>query len=162
MLSIIVAKASNNAIGKDNKLLWNIKDDLRRFKEITQGHTIIMGSKTFKSLRRVLPNRFHVVLTRNKDFVYDDKNVKIIHNFDEIEQYIKDNKENFVIGGGIIYKMLLPSCNRLYVTEIEKEFEADTFFPDIKKDEWKIVKIEDGPKDENDFKYKYINYERIK
>ena len=78
MLSIIVAKASNNIIGKDNKLIWHIADDLKRFKKLTTGHTIIMGRKTFESLGRVLPNRYHIVLSRNKDFSIENENVKII------------------------------------------------------------------------------------
>ena len=160
MLSLIVAKASNNAIGKDNQLLWKIKDDLNRFKKITTGHTIIMGLNTFKSLGRVLPNRFHVVLSADKEFFVDDKNVKIVHSPEELKQYINDNNENFVVGGGSIYKMLLPYCTKLYITEVEKDFEADTFFPEINSKEWKIVKEEIGPKDDNDFVYKYVDYER--
>ena len=162
MLSLIVAKASNNAIGKDNKLLWNIKDDLRRFKEITNGHTLIMGLNTFKSLGRVLPNRFHVVLSGDKNFSFDDKNVKVIYTPEEIEPYINDENENFVAGGASMYKMLLPYCKKLYITEVEKDFEADTFFPEINKKEWEIVKVEDGPKDENNFTYKYVDYKRKK
>ena len=162
MLSLIVAKARNNAIGKDNQLLWNIKDDLNRFKKLTTGHTIIMGLNTFKSLGRVLPNRFHVVLSGDKDFKIDNENVKVIYTPNELEQYIKDKNENFIIGGGSIYKMMLPYCSKLYITEVEKDFDADTFFPEIDKNIWRIVKEEDGPKDNNDFTYKYIDYERIK
>ena len=139
MLSLIVAKARNNAIGKDNKLLWNIKDDLNRFKKLTTGHTIIMGLNTFKSLGKVLPNRFHVVLSGDKEFKIDDENVKVIYSPNEIEQYITDNNENFIIGGGSIYKMMLPYCSKLYITEVEKDFDADTFFPEIDRNVWKVV-----------------------
>ena len=162
MLSLIVAKARNNAIGKDNQLLWNIKDDLNRFKKLTTGHTIIMGLNTFKSLGRVLPNRFHVVLSGDKDFKIDNENVRVIYTPNELKEYIKDENENFIIGGGSIYKMMLPYCSKLYITEVEKDFDADTFFPEIDKNIWRIVKEEDGPKDNNDFTYKYIDYERIK
>lgn len=161
MLSIIVAKSKNNVIGKDNKLIWNIPDDLKRFKKLTTNHTIIMGRKTFESLGRVLPNRKHIVLTNDKNYTVDNPNVQIIHNAEELSKYEEDNQEHFVIGGAIIYKLLLPKCNKLYITEIEQEFEGDTFFPEIKQDEWKVVKKEEGPQDDNVFKYYYIDYERI-
>ena len=162
MLSIIVAKSKNNVIGKDNKLIWNIPDDLKRFKKLTTNHTIIMGRKTFESLGRVLPNRKHIVLTNDKRYTVDNPNVQIIHDVEELSKYEEDNQEHFVIGGAMIYKLLLPKCNRLYITEIDKEFEGDTFFPEIKQDEWKIVKKETGPQDDNTFKYYYIDYERIR
>lgn len=162
MLSIIVAKSKNNVIGKDNKLIWNIPDDLKRFKKLTTNHTIIMGRKTFESLGRVLPNRKHIVLTNDKRYTVDNPNVQIIHDVEELSKYEKDNQEHFVIGGAMIYKLLLPKCNRLYITEIDEEFEGDTFFPEIKQDEWKIVKKETGPQDDNTFKYYHIDYERIR
>ena len=162
MLSIIVAKSKNNVIGKDNKLIWNIPDDLKRFKKLTTNHTIIMGRKTFESLGRVLPNRKHIVLTNDKSYTVDNPNVQIIHDVEELSKYEKDNQEHFVIGGAMIYKLLLPKCNRLYITEIDEEFEGDTFFPEIKQAEWKIVKKEEGPQDDNTFKYYYIDYERIR
>lgn len=160
MLSIIVAKASNNVIGDNNKLIWNIPDDLKRFKNLTTGHTIIMGRKTFESIGRVLPNRFHIILTRDKNYKVEDENVKVINDISELDRYIEDNKEHFVIGGAMIYKLLMPKCSKLYITQIEKEFEGDAIFPDIDKNEWEIVKEEIGPKDDNDFEYKYIDYVR--
>lgn len=162
MLSIIVAKSKNNVIGKDNKLIWNIPDDLKRFKKLTTNHTIIMGRKTFESLGRVLPNRKHIVLTNDKRYTVDNPNVQIIHDVEELSKYEEDNQEHFVIGGAMIYNLLLPKCNKLYITEVEQEFEGDTFFPEIKQDEWKIVKKETGPQDDNTFKYYYIDYERIR
>lgn len=160
MLSIIVAKAKNNVIGKDNKLIWKISDDLKRFKNLTTGHTIIMGRKTFESLGRVLPNRFHIVLTRDENYKIDNENVKIVHNVDELEEYISDSEEHFVIGGEMIYKLLLSKSNKLYITQLDKDFEGDTYFPEINEDEWKIVKNVKGPEDDNDFEYNYIDYER--
>lgn len=162
MLSIIVAKSKNNVIGKDNKLIWNIPDDLKRFKKLTTNHTIIMGRKTFESLGRVLPNRKHIVLTNDENYTVDNPNVQIIHDVEELSKYEEDNQEHFVIGGAMIYKLLLPKCNKLYITEVDEEFEGDTFFPEIKQDEWKIVKKETGPQDDNTFKYYYIDYERIR
>ncbi len=161
MLSIIVAKSQNNVIGKNNGLIWNIPDDLKRFKMLTTNHTIIMGRKTFESIGRVLPNRFHIILSNDENYKVNNSNVKIVNNIDELEQYIQDEAEHFVIGGAMIYKLLMPKCNKLYITQVEKEFEGDTFFPEINEKEWKIVKEEIGPKDENDFEYRYIDYERI-
>ncbi len=161
MLSIIVAKASNNIIGKDNKLIWHIADDLKRFKKLTTGHTIIMGRKTFESLGRVLPNRYHIVLSRNKDFSIENENVKIIPDISFLDEYIKDNEEHFVIGGASIYKLLMPYVQKMYITEIEKEFEGDTSFPEVNMEEWTITEKEEGPYDEkNEFKYTYVTYER--
>lgn len=161
MLSIIVAKAKNNVIGNNNQLIWHIKDDLKRFKNLTTNHNIIMGRKTFESLGRVLPNRFHIVFTRDRSYKIGDERVKIIYDIEEIKQYIYDENENFVIGGAQIYKMLLPYCKKLYITQINKEFEGDVYFPSIDKKDWKISSISKGPKDENDFDYEYILYERV-
>ena len=160
MLSIIVAKAKNNVIGKDNKLIWNIPYDLKRFKDLTTGHTIIMGKKTFNSLGRVLPNRFHIILSSDKNFKVENENVRVINDVNELDKYINDNEEHFVIGGGMIYKLLISKCSKLYITQIEKEFDGDTFFPEINENEWKILKTESGPKDDNDFEYNYIEYIR--
>ena len=161
MLSIIVAKAQNNIIGKDNKLLWHLPEDLKRFKNLTTGHTIIMGRKTFESLGRVLPNRKHIVFTQNPDFKVNDENVKVVHSMLEIQEYIEDKEENFVIGGAMIYNLLMPYVNKMYVTEIHKDFEGDTFFPKINLDIWKEVSREKGEKtDENDFDYDFVIYER--
>lgn len=163
MLSIIVAKAKNNIIGKNNKLLWHLPDDLRRFKELTMGHTIIMGRKTFESLENVLPGRKHIVFTQNPDFKINDENVQVVHSMLEIQEYIENNEENFVIGGAMIYNLLMPYVTKMYVTEIEKDFQGDAFFPRIDTQVWKEVSREKGVKDENnDFDYDYVVYERIK
>ncbi len=161
MLSIIVAKAQNNIIGKDNKLLWHIKDDLKRFKNLTTGHVIIMGRKTFESLGGILPNRKHIIFSQNPDFKVENENVKIVHSMLEIQEYIESEEECFVIGGAMIYNLLMPYVNKMYVTEIHKDFEGDTFFPKINLDVWKEVSREKGPKDlENSFDYEYVVYER--
>ncbi len=161
MLSIIVAKAKNNTIGKDNKLLWNIPDDLKRFKELTINHNIIMGRKTFESIGRILPNRKHIIFSQNPDFKIDNENIEIVHSMLQIQQYIEDENENFVIGGAMIYNLLMPYVTKMYVTEIDKDFEGDTVFPRINPDIWQEISREDGPKDEeNDFKYQYVVYKR--
>ena len=161
MLSIIVAKAKNNVIGKDNKLIWHLSDDLKRFKKLTTGHTIIMGRKTFESLGRVLPNRKHIVFTQNPDFKVNDENVEIVHSMLQIQEYIENEEEAFVIGGAVIYNLLMPYVKKMYVTEIDKEFSGDTFFPKIDDTKWKEISREKGPEDEeNDFTYTYVIYER--
>ena len=158
MLSIIVAKAKNNIIGKDNSMLWKLPDDLKRFKEKTSGHTIIMGRKTFESLGGILPDRKHIILSRNPDFNIDSDCVKVVHSLLELQDYMDDEEEHFVIGGAIIYNLLMPYCKKMYVTQLDKDFEGDTLFPKI-NDEWKEVSRENGPEDGiNNFSYEYITY----
>lgn len=162
MLSIIVAKAKNNTIGKNNKLLWHISDDLKRFKKITTGHTIIMGRKTFESLEKVLPDRKHIIFSQNPDFKVNDEHVEIVHSMLQIQEYIESEEENFVIGGAMIYNLLMPYVSKMYVTEIDKEFDGDAFFPRISSEKWKEVSREVGPEDfNNNFKYEYVVYEKI-
>ena len=156
MLSIIVAKAKNNVIGKNNKLLWNLPGDLKRFKNLTTGHTIIMGRKTFESIGRVLPNRKHVILSNNPDFKVENENVEIVHSVQDLQKYISDEEENFVIGGAMIYNLLMPYVTKLYVTEIEKDFEGDAVFPKINLEEWKEINRE--LKKENDLEYYFVDY----
>ena len=161
MLSLIVAKAKNNTIGKDNHLLWHIPDDLKRFKERTTGHTIIMGRKTFESLGRVLPNRKHIILCNDAQMNIDNENVEILSDISLLDKYKNSEEENFIIGGATIYKLLMPYANKMYITKINQDFEGDVYFPEIKDEEWKKVKIEKGLKnEENPFDYEYIDYVR--
>ena len=161
MLSIIAAISDNNVIGKDNKLIWHLPEDLKRFKELTTGHTIIMGRKTFESLGRVLPNRKHIVLTRDINYNIDDENVEIVNEIEKLEEHLKPEEENFVIGGAIIYRQLLNKADKLYITRIHEKFEGDAYFPVIKEDEWNIVEKIQGIKDEkNSYDYEFITYER--
>ena len=162
MLSIIVAVANNNVIGKDNKLIWHLPEDLKRFKALTTGHTIIMGRKTFESLGKVLPNRKHIVFSNNPDFKVNDENVEVVHSLLQIQEYIESEEEAFVIGGAMMYNFLMPYVSKMYVTEIEKEFEGDTFFPRIDDKKWKEISREKGPEDgENNFEYNYVVYQKI-
>ncbi len=163
MLSIIVAVAENNVIGKDNKLIWHLPEDLKRFKKLTTGHTIIMGRKTFESLGRVLPNRKHVILCNDMELNIEDENVEVLEDISMLKQYIDSTEENFIIGGATIYKLLLPYANKIYLTLIHEKFEGDVFFPEIDEREWKIVETEKGLKDEkNPYDYEYITYTREK
>ena len=161
MLSIIVAIAKNNAIGKDNKLLWHLPEDLKRFKRLTTGHNIIMGRKTFESLGRVLPNRHHVILCNDVKLNIEDENVEILDDISKLDKYINSEEENFVIGGATMYKLLMPYAKKMYITEIDKDFDGDVYFPEISLNEWKVTEREEGPEDnENDFEYEYVTYER--
>ena len=163
MLSIIVAKAKNNVIGKDNQLIWNLPEDLKRFKSMTTGHTIIMGRKTFESLGRVLPDRKHIVFSQNPDFQVNDENVEVVHSMLQIQQYIESDEEAFVIGGAMIYGLLMPHVTKMYITQINENFEGNIIFPKFDTEKWEVIEREEGIKDENNkFDYDYITYKKIK
>ena len=163
MLSIIVAIANENVIGKDNKLIWHLPEDLKHFKNLTTGHTIIMGRKTFESLGKPLPNRKHIIFSQNPDFKVNDENVEVVHSLLQIQDLIEGKEEAFVIGGAMIYNFLMPNVKKMYVTEIEKDFEGDTFFPIIDSEVWKETSREKGIKnEENNLDYYFVTYERIK
>ena len=163
MLSIIVAIAENNAIGKDNDLIWYISDDLKRFKKLTTGHSILMGRKTYESLPNgALPKRENIVISRNKELQLP--NCTMLYSLEEaIEKYANTPEEVFVIGGGSIYKKLLPYVNRIYLTQVHATFEADVFFPEIHFEDWLKVSEENHQKGEkNEYDYSFINLERKK
>ena len=161
MLSIIVAIANENVIGKDNKLIWHLPEDLKRFKKITTGHKIIMGRKTFESLGRVLPNRKHIILCNDMQLDINDENVVILDDITKLDKYIESDEECFVIGGATIYKLLMPYARKMYITKINESFEGDVYFPEIKNTEWKEISREKGLKDENNpYDYEYITYIR--
>ncbi len=145
-LSIIVAIAENYAIGKDNDLLWHLPQDLKRFKEITTGHTIVMGRKTFASIGKPLPNRHSVVITRDENFKCEG--VTVVHSIKEALEVVQNEEEVFVIGGGAIYKETLHLATKLYLTTVHSTFEADTFFPKFDRSEWQLLKKEELPKNE--------------
>jgi dihydrofolate reductase len=149
MTSIIVATGENGEIGADNNLLWRLPDDMKRFKELTTGHTIIMGRKTFESLPKgALPNRKNVVITGNTEFKLD--NCILFNNPYEALRYFRDEDEIFIIGGASIYKQVIKFADKLYITKVHETFEnADTFFPEINENEWIKIESEDHPKDES-------------
>lgn len=159
MFSIIVAKSINNIIGINNSMPWNISSDLKRFKELTMGKKILMGRKTFESLPCVLPGRIHLVLTTNKNLSYDHKDIIIYNDFKKLIEDYKDSKEEvFVIGGGEVYSELLKHSSKLYMTEILKEIQGDTYFPEINYSNW--IKTYESPiYDENNVQFKYVTYE---
>ena len=161
MLSIIVAKAKNNVIGKNNELIWHLSEDLKRFKKLTTGHTIIMGRKTFETLGGILPERKHIIFSQNPDFKVNDENVEIVHSMLQIQEYIESEEEHFVIGGAMIYNLLMPHVKKIYVTQINKDFEGDTFFPKINEEIWKETeRISNIQDEESNLEYEFITYER--
>lgn len=158
-LSIIVVIAENNAIGKENKLLCHISEDLKRFKRITSGHTVIMGKKTFESLPGgALPGRRNIVISDNKDDRFG--NCIMAYSIEDALDKCDDSKENFVIGGGTIYTQFMKYTTKLYITRIHKSFAGDTFFPELNYNEWKEIEREDHVDKENDFTYSFITYIR--
>lgn len=161
-ISIIVAIAKNNAIGKNNDLLWHISDDLKRFKKYTTNNVVIMGKNTFLSLPNgSLPNRKNIVIT--DDITDKFENTEVVFSIDEAIEKASSEKENFIIGGGMIYKQFLPLANKLYLTQINKNFDADIFFPEINFDEWKIEYEENVEKsDKNEFSHTFKIFSRIK
>ncbi|WP_195989595.1 dihydrofolate reductase [Clostridium sp. D53t1_180928_C8] len=162
MLSIIVAIAENNIIGGDNKLLWHIPEDLKRFKSITSGNTIIMGRKTFESLPGVLPNRKHVIITRDKNYYVDNENVEVIHSLSEvINKYKNSSEAAFIIGGGEIYKQLIHSVDNLLLTKVFKSFDGDTSFPQIDFNEFAVdFESEILTCEKNGLQYQFIDLVR--
>lgn len=154
-LSIIVAIAENNAIGKDNKLLWRLSDDLKRFKKLTTGHTVIMGRNTYLSLPYgALPNRKNIVITDIKDETFE--NCIMAHSIDEALDLAGTEEECFVMGGGMIYKQLLPVAGGLHLTIVQAEFDADTFFPELDFNQWKVLETEQVEANEkNEYPHTY-------
>jgi len=160
MISIIAAIGKNRELGKDNKLIWHIPKDLKRFKKITSGAVVIMGRKTFESLGHPLPDRVNIVITRDKN--YQEKGVIVCYSIEEaIRKSYKlqvTSYKTFIIGGGEIYRQGLKYADKLYLTVVDKEFpDADTFFPDYS--EFKKITFEEKHQDGN-LQYKFIEVER--
>lgn len=160
MISMIVAMDDKQAIGYNNQLPWHLPEDLKYFKKVTTGHPIVMGRKTRDSIGRNLPNRENVILTRDKHYACEG--CTILHSLDDFNnwQALKE-EEIFIIGGSEIFKETLHITDRLYITEISGEFEADTYFPNIDWNEWHIISEEKGIRNEqNDYDYRFLVYER--
>lgn len=156
-LSLIAAIGKNNELGINNSLIWHLSEDLKYFKKVTNGKTIIMGRKCFESLPGLLPNRKHIILTNNKN--YKVAGAIIFNTIDDILNYVKNtNEECFIIGGGKIYDLFLPYCKKLYLTEIDAEDAADVFFPVFDKELYK--KEESELINENGIDYKFLIYTR--
>jgi len=160
-ISIIVAIAENFAIGKNNDLLFYLPNDLKRFKAITTGRTIIMGRNTLLSLPKwPLPNRRHVVISDNPDDNFEG--CEMASSIDEAAQMVETEEEAFVIGGGMVYRQFYPFAGKLYLTLVHKPFEADIFFPEIDYTDWVEESREDHNDEKNNFDYSYIDLVRKK
>lgn len=159
MITMIAAAAENNALGKDNDLVWHLPDDFKRFKKLTTGHTIIMGRKTFESFPKLLPNRKHVVITRQKD--YSPEGAVVVGSIDEALEKAENDPQPFIIGGGEIYRQAMDKADKIELTRVHGEFDADTFFPEINESKWKLTAEEFHEKDEkHNYPFTYLTYER--
>jgi dihydrofolate reductase len=160
-LTIIVAAGEKNEIGKNNDLIWHLKDDLKRFKALTSGHHIIMGRKTFESFPKPLPNRTHIVITRQKNYTVPE-GVVVVNSLEEAFKFIKNDNQPFIIGGGEIYKQALPYAEKIELTRVHDTFDADTFFPVIDADNWREVKNVFHTTDDNhEHEFSFLTFERI-
>ncbi len=160
MLTIIAAASENNALGKDNQLLWHLPEDFKRFKTLTSGHYIIMGRKTFESFPNPLPNRTHIIITRQPNYQAPEGCV-VVSSLEKAMELCPANEEAFVIGGGEIYQQALDVVYKIDVTRVHTTIDADTFFPEIDTNIWKLVFEEFHPKDEKHaFDFTFLTYVR--
>ena len=157
---IIAAIGENHELGKNNKLLWHIPDDLKRFKRITSGHTVIMGRKTFESINsKPLPKRRNIILTKSVNLKNED--IEIAHSLEEVLKIVENENEVFILGGAEIYSLFLPITQKIYLTIVHHTFDADVYFPEFRKNEWfesEHFDIKDDKQAGVD--YSYITYER--
>ena len=165
MLSIIVAFGDNYEIGQGGTMPWHLPEDLKHFKEVTFGATILMGRRTFQSLPGVLPKRQHIIITAAPSFVKDHKRVRISHELEaELRAAQESDEEIFIIGGGQIYRQALPFADKLYLTFVHKTYpEADTFFPTIDWSQWEEVsRSELMTEEETQTPFEFVDYRRIR
>lgn len=159
-VTLIAAAAENNALGKDNDLLWHLPDDFKRFKTLTTGYPIIMGRKTFESFPKPLPNRTHIIITRDKNYTTEFMNCKVVHSLeDALHMGSEINDAVFIIGGGEIYALGLEKATHIELTRVHGNFEADAFFPDFNENKWELIKKSYHPKDEkHNYDFTYMTY----
>lgn len=156
-ISLIAALGKNRVIGNENRLVWQIPEDMKRFRQLTLGKPIIMGRKTFESIGKPLPNRKNIILTRDRN--YKAQGCITTHSPDEALKAARGSEEIMIAGGEQIFREFLPMANRMYLTFIDEDFEGDAYFPEYNKDEWKETKREEH---KNDYKYTFVDLERIK
>ena len=156
-LTIIAAASVNNVIGLDNKLIWYIPKDLKRFKKLTQGHSVIMGRKTFESLPSPLPNRRNIVVTRNKD--YSPGGIQVFSSTEDAIDVCKDDLQPFIIGGGEIYSQTINLVDKIEITRVYKDYQGDAFFPDIPMDKFELdSELVNYLDDDSNTKYSFLTY----
>lgn len=159
-ISIIVAIAQNFAIGRNNDLLFHLPNDLKRFKQITTGHPVIMGRNTLLSLPRwPLPHRRNIVITDNP--IDQFPGCEVVYSIEEALAAVKDETESFIIGGGAIYRQFYPLAHKLYLTVVERDYEADTFFPEVNYSEWQELARETHFDESNQFSYTYLTLQKL-
>ena len=160
MVSIIVATAEDNVIGKDNQLIWHLPADLKHFKQLTMGHPILMGRKTYESIGKPLPGRTSIIITRQEDF--QAEGCIVVHSVQEAIAKAKElDDQVYIIGGAEIYKQALPLTDCIELTKIHHHFEGDTYFPEIKESEWEVVAEENHTPDEkNKYNYTFLTLKR--
>ena len=159
MITLIAAIGQNNELGKNNDLIWHLPADLKRFKKVTTGHYILMGRNTFESIGKPLPNRTSVIITRNRNYFKDG--CLIANSIEEAIELVDTNEDAFIIGGAQIYKQALESnlVDKLDITLVHENFDADVFFPEINSDIWEEISREDFKADEkNNFDYSFLSY----
>lgn len=160
-ISIIVAFDKNRAIGFHNELPWHLPADLKHFKKITMGHSIIMGRKTYESIGKPLPGRKSVVVTNN--IGYWKEGITVVHSIEQAIHDCSDEKEIFIIGGAQIFRHSLELADRLYLTRIDHQFDGDTWFPELDQEEWKkIEEIRNEPDEKNKWPYTFETFVRVK
>lgn len=160
MIAVVVAMAHNNAIGKDNQLLWHISEDLKYFKNLTQGGTVVMGRKTFESIGRPLPKRRNIVVTRSLSYKADG--VEVVHSLDEALALSASDENIFIIGGGEIYAQAVNLADMLYITQVNADYEADTYFPAIDFTSWEEVNRVDFDKGSAfEHSFSFLTYKKV-
>ncbi|MCB0374863.1 MAG: dihydrofolate reductase [Sinomicrobium sp.] len=159
MITMIAAAGENNALGKDNDLVWRLPDDFKRFKQLTAGHFIIMGRKTFESFPGLLPGRTHIIITRKKN--YHPEGSIVVHTLEDALRLAENDPQPFIIGGGEIYRLAMPYARKIELTRVHHRFDADTFFPDISEKEWTLTASVYHPKDEKHrYDFTYLTFVR--
>lgn len=159
MITLIAAVGERNELGKDNDLVWHLPDDFKRFKALTTGHHIIMGRKTFESFPKPLPNRTHLVITRNKN--YRKEGAVVVHTMAEALKYVENDPQTFIIGGGEIYALGMAVADTIELTRVHGSFQADTYFPVIDESIWKLISAVEHPMDErHKFAFTYQTWVR--
>lgn len=160
-LIMIAAAGENDALGKDNALLWHLPDDFKRFKKLTTGHKIIMGRKTFESFPKPLPNRWNIIITRDPHYSLPITDGIVVHSMESALTLVAEDAQAYIIGGGEIYAMGMEVSHHIELTRVHGTFEADTFFPSIDSNEWDLVQEEYHPKDErHDYAFSYLRYDK--
>jgi len=159
-LTIIAAMAKGRVIGKDNDLIWHLPDDLKHFKNLTKGHHVIMGRKTFESMGKPLPGRTNIVITRQKDYKADG--CILVHTLEEAIRKAEGDAQPFIIGGGEIYKQALKYAQTIELTEVHGEFEGDTTFPEFDTSKWKEIERNSHATDEkHKYSFDFTRYQKI-